>query len=149
MLPDSSEVTNLQFEARISRLIPAAVRTNAFYAKVAGGSHTNPDGTSHAAVIKKCKTFDILRLEVKSENPFAANAVAVFSETGEQMGYLDSGLTRGAQWNVARWIAIFRHQKRDSETGAVVGAIVYMIHLTELFARQRETKLARAQCTFS
>lgn len=145
MLSDSSEVTNLRFEARVNGVIPASARVNAFYAKVAGASYTNANGTSHAAVIEKCKTFDVLRLETKLGNPFNPHAVAVFSEAGEQIGYLDSRLTNGAEWNGKRWMAIFRHKNRHPETGAVIGAVVYMIYLTEPFAREHSRRIAREQ----
>src|ERR1700758_2542144 len=145
MLPDSGEVTNLQFEARVNRLIPASARGTACFAKVAGASHTSANGTSHAAVIEKCKTFDVVRLETKSENFFAPHAVAVFSESGEQIGYLESRLTNGAAWNGARWMAIFRNKSRHPETGAVIGAVVYMIYLTEPFAREHSRRIAREQ----
>ena len=142
---DSNEVTNLQFEACVNRMIPAAARVNAFYAKVGGASHISANGTSHVPVVEKCKTFDVLRLETKAENPFAPRAIAVFSGAGEQIGYLDSRLTNGDKWNGARWMAIFRHKSRHPETGAVIGAVVYMIHLTEQFAREHSRKSAREQ----
>jgi hypothetical protein len=40
MLPDSGEITNLQFEARVNGSIPASVRVNAFYAKLAWARST-------------------------------------------------------------------------------------------------------------
>jgi hypothetical protein len=145
MLPDSCEVTNLQFEARVNGLIPASARLNAFYAKVAWTSHASAGGTSHAAAIEKCRTFDVLKLQSKSENPFAPHAVAVLSESGEQIGYLESRLTSGTAWNCARWMAIFRNKSRHPETVTVIGAVVYMIYLTEPFARERWRKMAREQ----
>lgn len=145
MQPESDEVTNLQFEARVNAAIPAFARVNACYAKVAMASQTGTDGTSHAAVIEKCKTFDALRLATKSENPFAPHTVAVFTDSGEQIGYLDSRLTNGASWNSARWMTIFRRWNRHPETGAVIGATVYMIYLTEPFAREHSRRIAREQ----
>jgi HIRAN domain len=146
LLPMSSnEITNLQFEARINRVIPASARVKAFYAKVDGANQANPDGTSRSAIIENCKTFDILRLEPRSENPFAPDAVAVLSETGEQIGYLDTRLATDAKRNGARWMAVFRHRSLHPETGAVIGAVVYMIHLTEQFARERERKTTLKQ----
>jgi hypothetical protein len=142
ILPNASEVTNLQFEARVNRTIPALGRVDAFYAKVAAASVTSANGTSHAEAIAKCKTFDLLRLEMTTENPFAPHAIALFSETGEQIGYLDSRLTNGAMRNCARWMAIFRRKNRHPETDAVIGAVVYVIHMTEPFARQHARKAA-------
>jgi hypothetical protein len=144
MLPN--EVTNLQFEWRVNHVIPAAARVNAFYAKVVGVSYTDAGGTSHATNIEKCRTFDVLRLETKSKNPFSPNAVAVFTEEGEQIGYLDTRLTNATMLS-ARWMAVFRHKNHHPETGAVVGAIVYMIHLTEQFARHRSRKIAPERVT--
>lgn len=140
MSPDSCEVTNLQFEGRVNGVIPASARVNGFYAKVASASNASSGGTSHASAIEKCKTFDVLRLETKSENPLALRAVAVLSESSEQIGYLESRLTNGAAWNGARWMVIFRNKNRHPETGAVIGAIVYMIYLTEPFAREQARK---------
>jgi hypothetical protein len=131
MLPECGEVTNLQFEARVNGVIPASARVSACYAKVAMASQTSANGTSHAAVIEKCKTLDVLRLATRSDNPFAPHAVAVFTDSGEQIGYLDSRLTNGTTWNSARWMAIFRRKNRHPEIGAVIGATVYMIYLTE------------------
>jgi hypothetical protein len=145
MQAESGEVTNLQFEARINAAIPASARVNACYAKVATVSQTSANGTSHAAVIERCKTFDALRLATKSENPFAPHTVAVFTDSGEQIGYLDSRLTNGGTWNSARWIAIFRRKNRHPETGAVIGATLYMIYLTEPFAREHSRRIAREQ----
>jgi hypothetical protein len=151
---DSSEVvTNLQFEARVNRLIPASARVKAFYAKVAGAGHTASGGTPHAAVIEKCNTFDILRLEPSSESPLAPNAVAVVNEAGQQIGFLDSRAAgeaaRNARRGSSRWITIFRHSDHHPETGAIVGAVVYMVFLTEQFAREQEKKgLPRPSAAF-
>src|SRR5215467_6522243 len=124
MLSDSNEVTNLQFEARVNRVIPASARTTAFYAKVSAAGHSHSD-PAHAAGIEKCKTFEVLRLETKSVNPYASNAVAVFSQAGDQIGYLDSQLAHDLKGNDARWMVIFRHKNRHPATGAAVGATVY------------------------
>lgn len=145
MLPNSCEVTNLQFETRVNALIPTAVRVSAFYARVTVASHTEADGTSHAAVIEKCEAFEVLRLETKSDSLFASPAVALLSESGEQIGYLESQLASGTARNCARWIAIFREKRRHPVTGAIIGAVVYMIYLTEPFARERSRKMAREQ----
>lgn len=145
MQAESGEITNLQFEARVNAAIPAFARVNACYAKVATASPTSDNGISHAAVIEKCKTFDALRLATKSENPFAPHTVAVFTDSGEQIGYLDSRLTNGATWNSARWMAIFRRGNRHPDTGALIGATVYMIYLTEPFAREHSRRIEREQ----
>jgi hypothetical protein len=135
-------VTNLQFEAIVNRMIPAAARVNAFYAKVAGASSTSTNGMSHAEVIQRCKTFDVLRLGTTSGNLFAPNALALFSRDGDRIGYLDSQLTNRTMRNCGRWMAIFRRKNCHPETGAVIGAVVYMIHLTEQFARTQASKAA-------
>jgi hypothetical protein len=140
-------ISDLQFEQAVDRVFPPAERGKSFYAKIAGTSHANPDGTSRAAIIDKCETFDILRLEAEPENPVDPNAVAVFRVEGGQLGYLDARLageaTRDAKGHGGCWVAIFRHKNHHPETGAVVGAVLYMIRLTKEAAREHEQRASR------
>jgi len=141
-----SDVSDSQFEMTVDRVIPSSAREKAFYAKLVGVSHENPDGTSRIAAIAKCKTFDILTLEAEPDNPFDSNAIAVLNEAGEQMGYLDSRLaeeaTRDAQRSGPRWMVLFRHKNHHPQTGKVVGAVLFMIRLTDEFALEQERKVA-------
>jgi HIRAN domain len=59
-----------------------------FYTKIVGVSYPNPDGTDRQIIIERCHQYEGLLLCRQPENPHDENAIAVFRETGEQLGYL-------------------------------------------------------------
>lgn len=64
-----------------------------YESKVVGVSHTNADGTSRQAIIKKeVAEDDDLYLELEPDNEFDPNAVKVLSKNKNQIGYLKSDL---------------------------------------------------------
>lgn len=62
---------------------------------IAGESFNNDDGSSRQKIIKRCSQGDLLDLRREPDNPYDANAVAVFTATGKQVGYLSKD---NAEW---------------------------------------------------
>jgi hypothetical protein len=63
-----------------------------FWGKVAGVTHTNPDGSSRQKILHRCQVREMLNLTLEPNNPVDPKAVAVLRQTGEQLGYLDRRL---------------------------------------------------------
>ncbi len=57
-------------------------------ARLAGVEHANSDGSSRAAIIRKCAPFEILPLRPEPKNKYDPNAIAVLRQDGTQIGYL-------------------------------------------------------------
>jgi len=55
---------------------------------VAGVSHSNRDGTNRQKIIARCSAGEVLVLRHEKNNPVDPNAIAVFRQNGEQVGYL-------------------------------------------------------------
>jgi len=58
------------------------------YTKIAGTSHTNPDGTSRQKLIKKLKEGASLDLVREPDNPYDKNAIKICNKKGKQLGYI-------------------------------------------------------------
>ena len=65
-----------------------------FDGKVAGTTHRNPDGTSRQQIALTLAPHDELTLQAEPDNPWDANAIAVLTAGGEQLGYLEARLAR-------------------------------------------------------
>ncbi|MEO1496839.1 MAG: HIRAN domain-containing protein [Planctomycetota bacterium] len=65
-----------------------------FYAKIAGVSHDNQDGSSRQSIIRLCEVGEQLRLDHDEGNEHDRFAVKLIRSTGEQVGYLPSDLAR-------------------------------------------------------
>lgn len=65
-----------------------------FYGKVAGVTWPNPDGSSRQEIAATLVERDELSLMAEPENAFDANAIAVHSPDGDQVGYLEGRLAR-------------------------------------------------------
>ena len=63
-----------------------------FFTKVVGVTHENQDGSSRQEAIESLNPADKLELQNEDENPGDANAVAVYSPYGQQVGYLSRAL---------------------------------------------------------
>lgn len=63
-----------------------------FYARLAGGTYQNPDGSSRQAVIAQLKPCEELQLVPEPENDIDPNAIRVMAPSGQQIGYLESRL---------------------------------------------------------
>lgn len=61
-----------------------------FITKVVGVTFMNPDGTDRQKILSKCKIGEPLRLIREPDNPYDEDAIAVFRQSGEQIGYLPS-----------------------------------------------------------
>jgi len=61
-----------------------------FFTKIAGVSHTNPDGTDRQGLIRRCSVGEFLRLVREPANPYDRNAVKVLRHNGDQLGYIPS-----------------------------------------------------------
>jgi hypothetical protein len=103
-----------------------------FYAKIAGTSHKNDDGTSRIAAIKKCSPGDMLGSAWEYDNPYDPNAVAISLE-GHQLGYLDARLAgetvRDAKRHGWRQLHYFVHANRDPTSGNTKGATIFVVRL--------------------
>ena len=71
-----------------------------FYARLAGVSHENADGTSRQVHLTGLRPCDELMLCHEPDNEFDSNAVRVSTKAGAQVGYLESRL---AGETVRRW----------------------------------------------
>ena len=56
---------------------------------LAGVSHINGDGTNRQRIIARCSAGEVLVLTHEVDNPADPNAIAVFRQNGEQLGYLN------------------------------------------------------------
>lgn len=137
------------FEEDIRRVIPEKGRIKAFYTKIAGTKHVNLDGSSRVAQIDLCEPLEAIELRAEPENPVDPNAVSVrVLKTGKQLGYLEARLaeevTRDRAQHGDRWVAFFRHKNHHPENYRTVGAVIYLIRLTEEFYRQGQERLEAA-----
>ena len=82
------------------------------FTKLAGVSHRNRDGTDRQQIIARCSAGEVLVLTHEEGNPADPNAVAVFRENGEQLGYLSR---EAAQ-------AVFGGARRRWQYSAVISA---------------------------
>lgn len=109
-----------------------------FYAKVAGASHRNDDGTSRRVVIEGCKSKDLLSLRRDPDNPYDPNAIKICTAFGEQLGFVESRLAGEivrdcAQYGL-RYFFIFCRANHHPETDRVVGATIYVARLKKELA---------------
>jgi hypothetical protein len=130
----NSEISDAVFERIAVDTFKSFDLDKAFYTKVAGVAYPNKDGSKRARIIADCDVGTALELRPEPENKYDPNAVAIVRlGLGEQLGYLESGLAS----EVARdfrefgpcWLALFRHPNHHPETGAIVGAVIYMMRL--------------------
>jgi len=62
-----------------------------FYTKVVGVTHENEYGESRQEIIReRLYEYDSLDLRREPDNEYDNNAIAVYTDTGEQIGYLSS-----------------------------------------------------------
>ena len=73
---------------------------------LAGTAHRNLDGTHRQEIAAQCYPGEFLRLTHEPDNQFDENAVGVFRESGEQLGYLPR---RFAAEMVSRMKQGFKH----------------------------------------
>jgi hypothetical protein len=72
----------------------ATARIGHLRTRIAGVFFRNTDGSSRQEAIQRCQPFDRVVLRPEPENPYDANAMAIDSETGEQLGYLPAALAK-------------------------------------------------------
>ncbi len=129
-----SEVSDAAFDAAVGDIVAKYGCDKHFYAKIAGASHPNANGSSRTQAIAHCRPIDLLELRPEPENPFDSNAIAVLRQDGgEQLGYLEARLAEEVSWDLrsdrAAWMVVFRHADHHPETGRVVGAVIYILRL--------------------
>ena len=61
-----------------------------FNTSVVGIAFKNPDGTDRQKIISKCKKEEPLMLTREPNEKYDKNAICVFRETDEQLGYVDN-----------------------------------------------------------
>lgn len=69
-----------------------ATNGKSFYARLAGTTYGNLDGSSRQAVIATLKPHDELQLVHEPDNEADKNAVRVLATSGLQIGYLEARL---------------------------------------------------------
>jgi len=67
-------------------------RVRHFFTKVVGVTHTNNDGTNRQDIIDMCEEDERLVLEHQRDIPDHPYAIRVSRQSGEQLGYLRSGM---------------------------------------------------------
>jgi hypothetical protein len=144
--PEVREEADREFEAIILKDVPESIREKAFYTKIVGVKHSNPDGTPRSRLLAESVAFETLDLRFEPENKFDPNAIAVCrNDTGEQLGYLDARMaaevTADCKKRGERWLAVFRHKDYHPETGRVVGGVIYLICLSEEYFLRKQKEL--------
>jgi hypothetical protein len=144
--PEVREEADREFEAIILKNVPESIRDKAFYTKIVGVKHSNPDGTHRSRLLAESVAFETLDLRLEPENKFDTNAIAVCrNDTGEQLGYLDARLaaevTADCRKRGERWLAVFRHKDYHPETSRVVGGVIYLICLSEEYFLRKQKEL--------
>jgi hypothetical protein len=145
--PEVREEADREFEAIILKNVPESIREKAFYTKIVGVKHSNPDGTHRSRLLAESVAFETLDLRFEPDNKFDPNAIAVCrNDTGEQLGYLDTRLaeevTADCKKRGERWLAVFRHKDYHPETGRVVGGVIYLICLSEEYFMRKQKELS-------
>jgi len=83
--------------------VQVQVSPRSFFIKLVGVTYRNPDGTDRQHLVRHLSIGQTLVLKPEPTNPYDSEAVAVFDERGQQLGYLPqhSGVAllidRGAQ----------------------------------------------------
>jgi hypothetical protein len=62
---------------------------------VTGPTKKNPDGINRQKIIRKCKSGEEVMLVREPDNPYDGDAIAVFRESGEQIGYISKKHNKG------------------------------------------------------
>jgi hypothetical protein len=65
-----------------------SMRLRHAFAKVAGVTYPNTDGSERQEIVKRCKSGERLILRHESDNAYSEFAVQVLRENGEQLGYV-------------------------------------------------------------
>lgn len=121
-----------KFEATIAEEFVGQIEKS-FYSKIAGTTHRNRDGTYRKPAIAKCEEGERLSLVHEPDNPVDPNAIAICTEDGFQLGYIEARLAgeiiRDVARNGPRWVVTFAHHNCHPETGKVVGGTIYVTKL--------------------
>ncbi len=65
-----------------------------FHSKIVGVTYENSDGSDRQKHIQKCRPFETLVLDHEEDDLHDANAVRVYRQNGQQLGYLNAELAR-------------------------------------------------------
>ncbi|WP_263366882.1 HIRAN domain-containing protein [Edaphobacter bradus] len=106
-----------------------------FHTKIAGVSHKNEDGTRRRRILEDCKVGDMLTLIHEPDNPYDPNALAICTDDGCQLGYIERRLAgeivRDVRRHGPRWVIMLSHFNHHPETFQIVGATLYVLRLVE------------------
>ncbi|MBN1556186.1 MAG: HIRAN domain-containing protein, partial [Phycisphaerae bacterium] len=89
---------------------------------VVGVTFDNDDGSSRQDILATCESFQPLRLEHEEHNPYDANAIAVCTKDGRQIGHLSRDLAADVWWRMqhhftyAAIAADINHRTEDRPT---------------------------------
>jgi hypothetical protein len=98
---------------------------------LAGVSHSNRDGTSRQRVISRCSAGEVLVLSPEEDNTADPNAIAVFRQNGEQLGYLsreDAAKVREDSKQGWQYVAIINKILDDGIRGHYLGVGVSLVY---------------------
>lgn len=99
--------------------------TKVFRVRIAGVSYKNSEGTSRQKILKKCNIGECLIIKREPKNRYDPNAIAIFRQNGEQLGYIPR--------EFAEWLApkmdnglepLVHIKKRLVGDGPLVGCLI-------------------------
>jgi hypothetical protein len=106
-----------------------------FFNNLAGATHRNADRTSRVRIIGETDPGDELELVPDSENRYDANAIGVFNQLGEQLGFLQAWTAREVARDLREerreWVCFLAHHNFHPETDKLVGATLLLISLSK------------------
>jgi hypothetical protein len=97
------------------------------FARFAGVSFANLDGSSRQNALAECQPLDPLVLKWESNNPVSNTAISVSRENGHQLGYLESQLGKDIFKHLQKgehWSGFIVHVGRPAE---YLGAIIVLV----------------------
>jgi hypothetical protein len=120
-----------RFEVRVYGDCEYAI-AKMFYAKVAGVTFPNADGTKRLPVVRACRVAEILVLVPDDSIPDHPGAVGVHRAGGGQLGYLDARLAGEVRRaGLHKYHCVFRRKLYKPDTQIVAGAVLCMCRLQE------------------
>lgn len=122
---------DLAFEERVRDQCNFVIKKT-FYAKLAGVTFPNVDGTKRLPVVRICRVGEVLLLTPDDSIVGHPGAVAIHRSTGGQLGYLDARLAGEVRRDgLTKWVCVFRRNLYKPETKILAGAVLYMARLRE------------------
>jgi len=135
-----SEIDDAEFERIIENEFSPELCERAFYTKVVGVKHKNPDGTFRSRIVSECSVTEQLYLHHEVDNAYDVNAIAVYRQGDlQQLGYLSAEVASQVCPDIKRgvfWFAFLRGRNFSPVTGGVVSANIYLLRFTDAVIRE-------------